>query len=312
MIRGLAAGLLALAAAAGDAQAGDIAFVTAQNAGEVAIVDLDKGEVRATVPVPGAPAPVAYDPATGRAAVIAAETGELTILDTRGAVLTRVPLGEGAFGLAFAPGGDLLVADWYGARLRRLDPSGGAERWSAPTGRSPAGVALSGDGKIVAVADRDDDRLSAFDAESGRPLWKAATGSHPYAVTFHDGRFWTADVQSRSLTVVEAATGARVGSVATGDHPYGVAFAAGKGFATDQYAATVTVFDPATLDTLGRIEIGDYPEGIAALSDGRRLAVASWDSDELSIIDGETLTIERVIDVPSGPRSFGLFVGPDR
>ena len=139
-----------------------------------------------------------------------------------------------------------------------------------------------------------------------------ATGSHPYAVTFHDGRFWTTDVQSRSVTVLEAATGARLGSVATGDHPYGVAFAAGKGFVTDQYAATVTVFDPTSLAFLGRIEVGDYPEGIAALSDGRRLAVASWDSNELSILDGETQAIERVIDVPDGPRSFGLFVGPDR
>lgn len=310
MIRAFAAGLWALAAI--PAAAGDIAFVTAQSAGEVAIVDLETGKVRASVSVPGAPAPVAYDPAAGRAAVIAAETGELTILDTKGTMLTRVPLGEGAFGLAFAPGGDLVVVDWYGSRLRRLSPSGDAERWSAPTGRSPAGVALSGDGKIVAVADRDDDRLSAYDAESGQPLWKAGTGSHPYAVAFHDGRFWTTDVQSRSVTVLDAATGARVGRVETGDHPYGVAFAAGKGFVTDQYAATVTVFDPTSLESLGRVEIGDYPEGIAALSDGRRLAVASWDSDELSIIDGETLVIEQVIDVPSGPRSFGLFVGPDR
>lgn len=310
MIRGLAAGLLILAA--GGTGAGDIAFVTAQNAGAVAIVELDSGRVRATVPVKGAPAPVAYDPAAGRAAVIAADTGDLTLLDSRGAVLGRVPLGEGSFGLAIAPGGDLVVADWYGERVRRLDPSGRQERWSAPTGRAPAGVALSKDGRIVAVAERDDDRVSAFDADSGRLLWRAATGSHPYALAFHDGRFWTTDVQSRRVTVLDAASGARLGAVATGDHPYGVGFAAGRGFVTDQYAATVTVFDPASLETLGRIGIGDYPEGIAALSDGRRLAVASWDSNELSIIDGQTLTIERVIEVPDGPRAFGLFVGPDR
>lgn len=310
MIRAVAAVWLALAATG--ATAGDIAFVTAQNADEVAVVELETGRIRATVPVPGAPAPVAYDPATGRAAVIAAETGEMTLLDAQGTVLGRVPLGEGAFGLAFAPGGDLLVADWYGARLRRLDPSGTSARWSVPTGRAPAGIALSGDGGIVAVAERDDDRLSAFDAVSGQPLWQAATGSHPYAVVFHDDRFWTSDVQSRTVTAVEAATGAPVGSVATGDHPYGVAFAAGKGFVTDQYAGTVTVFDPRSLQPLDRIAVGDYPEGIAALSDGRRLAVASWDSDTLTILDGGTLAIARVIDVPSGPRSFGLFVGPDR
>ena len=72
------------------------------------------------------------------------------------------------------------------------------------------------------------------------------------------------------------------------------------------------MFDPRSLQPLDRIAVGDYPEGIAALSDGRRLAVASWDSDTLTILDGGTLAIARVIDMPSGPRSFGLFVGPDR
>ena len=293
------------------AMAGDIAFVTSQNAGSVSIVDLDAGRVRATVPIPGAPAPVAYDPASGRAYVIAAETGELTVLDTQGTVLHRAALGEGSFGLALdAQAGRLFVADWYSARLRCLTLAG-AELWSVPTGRAPAGVALSGDGRVVVTADRDDDRLSAFDAADGRALWTAPTGSHPYAVVFHGGRFWTTDVQSNSLTVVAADGGAVLGRVATGDHPYGVAFAAGKGFVTDQYAATVTVFDPVALTPGGTIDVGDYPEGIAALSDGRRVALANWDVDRLTIIDAVAETVTAEIAVPSGPRSFGLFVGPE-
>ena len=306
----LRAALVALAWPAA-AAAGDIAFVTAQTAGEVAVVDLDTGTIRTTVNVGGAPAPVAYDASAGQAHVISAETGEMTTLDARGRILGRVDLGEGAFGVAVDGAGQgLFVTDWYGARLRHLTLAG-QERWTVPTGKAPAGVAVSGDGRIVATADRDDDRLSGYDAGTGRRLWQAATGRHPYAVAFHDGRFWTTDVQSDSVTVIAAGTGAVLGRVPTGSHPYGIAFAAGKGFVTDQYAATVTVFDPATLSPLGTIEIGDYPEGIAALSDGRRLAVASWDSDELSVIDGDSQTILRVIPVPGGPRSFGLFVGPD-
>lgn len=302
---------LAVCLSMSPALAGDVAFVTSQNAGSVSIVDLDAGLVRATVDIPGAPAPVAYDPASGRAYVIAAETGELTVLDTQGAVLHRAPLGEGSFGLALdARAGRLFVADWYGARLRCLTLTG-AELWSVPTGRAPAGVALSGDGRVVVTADRDDDRLSAFDAADGRALWTAPTGRHPYAVVFHDGRFWTTDVQSNSLTVIAADGGAVLGRVATGDHPYGVAFAAGKGFVTDQYAATVTVFDPVALTPGGTIDVGDFPEGIAALSDGRHVALANWDVDRLTIIDAVAETVAAEIAVPSGPRSFGLFVGAD-
>ena len=49
----------------------------------------------------------------------------------------------------------LFVSDWYGSRLRCLTLAGD-HVWTAPTGKAPAGVALSGDGRIVAVADRDD------------------------------------------------------------------------------------------------------------------------------------------------------------
>ncbi|WP_052175108.1 YncE family protein [Paracoccus sanguinis] len=306
-MRRVAAALLLAAAPAG---AGDLAVVTSQTAQAVSLVDLDSGAVRVTVPVAGAPAPVAYDPATGRAYVISAETGALTVLDADGAVLRQQALGEGSFGIALDPAaGRMFVTDWYGARLRCLTLDG-APVWAAATGPAPAGVALSGDGRVVVTADRDADRVSAFDAATGAPLWQAPTGTHPYAVTFHAGRFWTADVQSDSVTVIDAATGRVTGRVETGSHPYGVAFAAGKGFVTDQYAATVTVFDADTLAPLGRIEVGDYPEGIAALSDGRRLALANWDADTLTVIDGETLTVAATIDVPAGPRSFGLFVGP--
>lgn len=293
----------------GKAMAGDIAFVTSQNADSVSIVDLPEGTLRATVPVPGAPAPVAYDAAAGLAYVVSAETGVLTVLDTLGRVRDRIDLGKGAFGIAAARD-RLFVTDWYGARLRALAPDG-REIWSAPTGRAPAGVALSDDGAIVAVADRDDDRISAYDAETGAPLWQAPAGSHPYAVIFHDGRFWTTDVQSNSVTAITRA-GVAASRLTVGDHPYGIAFAAGRGFVTDQYASTVTVFDPTAMQVIATVPVDDYPEGIAALSDGRHVALTNWDSNTLMLIDAATLKVTTVIDVPDGPRSFGSFVGPDR
>ena len=61
--------------------AGDLAFVTSQNGNAVTVVDLGRGAILAQADIPGAPAPVAYDPATGRAYVIAADTGRLHVLD---------------------------------------------------------------------------------------------------------------------------------------------------------------------------------------------------------------------------------------
>ena len=305
MIRALAALLLSLSPAI----AGDIAFVTSQNANSVSINELDTGAVRATVPVPGAPAPVAYDPNAGRAYVVSAETGVLTVIDTEGTILRQQDLSEGAFGIAVASG-RLFVTDWYAARLRAISAETGDEIWSVPTGRAPAGVALSGDGRVVAVADRDDDRVSAYDAQTGDVLWRAAAGRHPYGLSYHDGRFWTADVQSNSVTAI-GVDGSPRGRVAVGDHPYGIAFARGLGFVTDQYASTVTVFRPDSMTVAATLPVDDYPEGIATLSDGRHVALTNWDSNSLMVIDAETLAITATIAVPDGPRSLGLFVGPD-
>ncbi|MDQ7776086.1 YncE family protein [Paracoccus aminovorans] len=305
MIRRLAL----LAALAGPAGAADLGFVTSQNAGAVTVIDLASGAVLAERPLPGAPAPVAYDPQAGRAYVIAAETGRLTVLDEAGAVVGGRALPEGAFGVAVAPGGGVFVTEWYQGRLLRLDADL-RELWSVPTGKAPAGVAS--DGTLVATADRDDDSVSIYDAASGALRARVKVGQHPYAVAFHDGRLWTADVQSDTVSVIDPQAGTLLGQVPTGSHPYGVAFAGGRGFVTDQYAGTVTVFDPGTLAVITSLETGDYPEGIAALPDGSGVVVAHWDSNTLVWIDAASLEITREIELPDGPRAFGSFTGRSR
>ncbi|MTH66418.1 YncE family protein [Paracoccus shanxieyensis] len=301
--------LFAALLVAGSAQAADLAFVTSQNADMLSVVDLVSGEVIASASVPGAPAPVAYDAAHGRAYVIAAKTGRLSVVDQAGRELHGLDLPEGAFGVAAAPDGGVFITEWYQGRLIRLD-AGLRQIWSVPTGRAPAGVATA-DG-LVAVADRDDDRVSIYDAASGARLHSVAVGQHPYSVTFHDGRVWTADVQSDTVSVIDPVAGRLLGQVPTGSHPYGVAFAGGRGFVTDQYAGTVTVFDPATLAATGTLETGDYPEGIAPLPDGSGVVVAHWDSNTLVWIDAASLTITRQIELPDGPRAFGSFTGRTR
>lgn len=291
------------------AMAGDLAFVTSQNADAVTVVDLESGQTLAQTAIPGKPAPVAYDPTARRAYVIAADTGRLFVLDETGAATDRRDLGQGAFGLAAAPQGGLFVTDWFGARLLHLDRDL-QTLWTVPTGAAPAGVAVSDDGRWVATADRDDDQVSIFEAKTGVLVHRVGTaGAHPFGITFHDGRFWTADVQGDSVSVIDPVAGRLTGRVPTGSHPYAVAFAGGRGFVTNQYAGTLTVFDPDSLAVQTEIPVGDYPEGISPLPDGDAVAVANWESDTLVIVDAQDLTVRAEIALPSGPRAFGRFTG---
>ncbi len=302
---------LGVTALPGRGTAADLAFVTSQNAEMVTLVDLAAGKITAQVPVAGAPAPVAYDPAHGRAFVVSAKTGRMSVLDETGAHLLGRDLGEGAFGVAAVPGEGIFVTDWYGQRLVRLNQNLDTV-WSVATGAAPAGVALSADGALVATADRDDDQVSIFDAVTGRKLRSAKVGIHPYALAFHDSLIWTTDVQSDTVSVVDPFTGRLTGTLKTGSHPYGIAFAGGRGFVTNQYAGTITVFDPETLTEIATLETGDYPEGIAALPDDSGVVVVHWESNTMTRIDAASLEVAWEIELPDGPRAFGLFTGRQR
>lgn len=291
--------------------AGDLAFVTCQNADEVAIVDLVSGKLQSQVKIEGAPAPVAYDPRAGLAYVISAETGRLSAIDEKGRVTWRANLGEGSFGVAVASDGGLFITHWYGAKLMRFDARM-TLLWAVNTGKSPAGVAVNHDGTLVATADRDDNRVSIYDAVSGRRLRMVTTGKHPYAVTFHDGKLWTTDVQSDSVTVIDPIAGEVLATIPTGSHPYGIAFAGGKGFVTNQYDGSISVFDAKSHRVTDLIETGDYPEGISALPDGSGVAVVHWESNTLTTVDAKTLRVVHEIDLPDGPRAFGQFTGRQR
>lgn len=301
---------LLLVLLASPVMAGDLAFVTSQNGNALSVVDLGDGQVTAQVQIPGAPAPVAYDAERGRVHVIAANTGRLHVLDKTLTPLRQMDLGEGAFGIATGPDGALFVTDWFGARLMRLDREL-APVWQTATGAAPAGVAVSTDGRLVATADRDSDAVSIFAAGDGSLLHRVKTaGAHPFGITFHDDLFWTADVMGDSVSVIDPAAGRLVGQIPTGSHPYAVAFAKGRGFVTNQYDGTVTVFDAVSHVIEGTITVGDYPEGISTLPEGSGVAVANWDSDTLSIIDATDLAVTMTVDLPSGPRAFGVFTGP--
>lgn len=289
--------------------AGDLAYITSQNADMVTLIDLPSGQILAQTPIAGAPAPVVYDPQAGRAYVIAADSGRLYALDEAGGVIASRNPGKGSFGMAAGADGGLFIADWFGNQLSFYDKNL-MRVWRVPTGAAPTGVAASPDGRWVATADRDDDQVSIFDARSGELLHRIKTaGAHPFGITFYDGWFWTADVMGDLVSVIDPIAGKVTGQIATGSRPYGIAFAGGRGFVTNQYDATLTVFDPDSLAVLGQVDVGDYPEGIAAMPDDSGVIVANWESDTVQIVNAHTLAVTAEIEMPSGPRAFGSFAG---
>lgn len=292
--------LLALAAMTARA---DIAAITSQTAGALTLIDTDTATILSTTPLPGDPAAVAIDTGRNRILAIAVDTARLHVFDLSGQPIASFAVAGAPFGLAIDPAtGAALITDQNGL-LRQVDPATGRETANWQVGKLPSGVAI-GDGVIV-TADRDANTLTVVGGDRVRTV---PVGRHPFGVTLHDGLIFSANVLDNSVSVIDVATLTPRATIATGERPYAIAFAQGLGFVSNQYDCSITVFDD-TFTVIARIETGDYPEGIAATADGRQIVVANWFTDTVTLIDAQTLTVSAVIDVPAGPRAFGLFIG---
>ncbi|MET0258332.1 MAG: YncE family protein [Methylobacterium sp.] len=314
MRHGLGLHLLLASVLLSEPVAAQEAYVTAQLAGEVAVVDLGLAKVVAHIPLDGAPAGIALSPDRKTAYVTRPEGQSIAVIDLDARKVTSsLALAGGPLGICVDPTtGTIYVADWYASRVLVLksDPDGVRQTGEIAVGKSPSGLAVTPDGRTLLVANREADSVSVVDIAAGKESEKIPVGQHPFGLTLSaDGsRAYTANVTSNDVSVIDVVARREIGRIRTGERPYVVALAGGRGFVTDQYSNTVTVFGLGDLKGVGSIDVEDHPEGIAASQDGKTLYVANWGDNALSVIDVETLKVTGRIAVPDGPRAFGDFL----
>ncbi|PWR04270.1 hypothetical protein DKT77_01890 [Meridianimarinicoccus roseus] len=307
-VRRVADAALALVLLAVPAEA-EIAHVTCQNGDALSVIDLTAAAETDRWAVPGQPAGVAAGPET--VFTVSAGSKAVRRWSRQGTLLAQTVLSDGGpIGVAHdAARGRLFVSDWYNARIWVLDDIALATQAELATGAAPAGLALSGDGRWLASADRDADRVTIFDAATLALHRTVTVGTRPFGLRFDPGgRLFVGNVGSNDVSVIDPTAGRVTATVPVGERPYGIAFAAGRAFVSNQYADTVSVIDLATLDPNGLIEVGEYPEGIDATADGRYVAVANWFGNTLSVIDATSLGVVEEIATCDGPRAFGAFL----
>ncbi len=151
---------------------------------------------------------------------------------------------------------------WAGGRLERVDSLILAARRTPRTNgtRYPAGLALSPDGRRLYVAENLGDGLAVLDVESGRVLQRLPTERYPYGV---------------------AVT------------PEGRVFVSAWG------GTTLSVFDPDGAGALGRVRdvhVARHPSSLLLDRAGRRLFVASTNTDRVLVVDTRTLATRATLD----------------
>jgi YVTN family beta-propeller protein len=232
--------------------------------------------------------------------LMAVDTGNVAITDT-----LHYPAPQALFlGVAFAPDGSHAYASSGSNNLvRTYTMFAGHPVEGAPIPLStsngdpfPAGLAVSGDGQRLYVADNLTNALSVIDLPSG----------HETVVPI------------ASTTCVIGAWG----DTSNGHDcafPYTVALSrdGGTAYVSNWGFDKVSVVNTHTLSLTGQIHVGTHPSALAASPTRDELYVANTDSDSISVIDTTTNTVTRTISLspydgaPVGTNPDALAVSTD-
>ncbi len=195
--------------------------------------------------------------------------------------ISVLPEGSTRFtaGLASGPDEALYTVNIQNDTVYKLAGKPRMVTASAQVGYRPYAVALSPDGKMVAVSNMGDKSVSLLSASDLKETAKVAVGSQPNELVYaKDGRLFVANAGSNSVSVI--VNGAVRETIKTSLSP--------------------------------RDLVGSTPDALAVSPDGKRLYVANADNNDVAVIDISDAKEARVLGfIPTGWYPSALAVAPD-
>lgn len=276
-----------------------LVWVAAEDAREVAEVDVERGRVLKAVDVPGHPHNLAVGGDTVAVALQSAGTVALVVGD---GVITA-ELGGSPHDVK--PAGRRFVVANEGAGRLDLVSRDGEHLGSVRLRADPHDVAVSPDGRTAWATLNGDDALAVLDLGDFELRRYVPTGQRPHDLLFApDGRLWVTD-WDHGVHVLSR-QGEHVHTIGIGQEPHHLAFTpdGGEAWITDHGADTVHVVSTETFEVLDSLSV-DAPHHVALTPDGRFAAVAAHGADKLAVFEVERR--RRVHDVSVGTGPHGVW-----
>ncbi|MEO9652549.1 MAG: YncE family protein [Roseobacter sp.] len=161
------------------------------------------------------------------------------------------------------------------------------------------------------VTCQNGDGVSVLDLTSQKRHQHWHVSGKPAGIAVAKTAVFTVAAGSKILRKHDPKTGLVQAQVTLDGGPVGVAHDPWRNrlFVSDWYNARVWVLDASDLSQTGYLAVDAAPAGLALSKDGRYMATAQRDADQVSIFDAETL--ELMHNVTVGTRPFGLRFGPN-
>ncbi len=204
----------------------------------------------------------------------------------------------------------LFISNEDSAQVSVLDTVNGSIIASIPTGHEPEGVRMSPNGKWVVVTSETDSTISIIDTGSLKVLKTAPVGMRPRDVAFtpDSKAVYVSGEGDASLFRVAIPAGepvTRVLQLRKEARPMGVVFDAMRKriYVSTGRGGTIAVVqqEGETGKLLEEIPVGARPWGIALSHDGRRLYTANGSSNDVTVVDTSSLSVLKKVPVGKGP-----------
>ncbi len=316
----------------------ELVYVSAEDAGEVVVIDPARAEVVARVSVGKRPRGLQLSkdreklyvalsgsprggPHVDESKLPPADRskdgiGEVDLATRR--LVRTLPSGQDpeCFDLS-VDGKRLFISNEETAELSVLELESGQVVRRVPVGKEPEGVTLRPDGNVVYVTSEEEGSVSVVDLDTLTSVKHFPTGSRPRAVVFSPNGItaFVSDELSASVTVVDAlkhqplATIQLDATAAPPHRPMGLAISKdGKQlFVSTGRGGAVAVIDVAAQRVLRYFSgVGARPWGIGLSRNGQKLYTANGTSNDVSIVDVASGKVEKRVPVPGLP--WGLVV----
>jgi YVTN family beta-propeller protein len=294
-------GTPAVAAEVASPVAGERLYVSAEDGGEVVVVDPATAAVVGRIPVGKRPRGMKLSP-----------DQKLLYVALSGSPRAGPGVDESKL-----PPGD-RAADGIGV----VDLAGGKLVRTYQSGQDPESLDVSRDGTTLFVSNEETAEVSVLDVASGKVTHRVAIGREPEGVTVRpDGKMvYVTSEQDSDVAAIDTRTFAVVARVPGGPRPRTIVFAPGgrTAFVTDEMGAMVTVLDTARNRPAGTIKIeaqaktvlGPRPMGAVVSRDGKQLYVSNGRGESVSVIDVAARKQTRIID-GVGARPWGIALSGD-
>ena len=112
------------------------------------------------------------------------------------------------------------------------------------------------------------------------------------------------------IDVIDTASKKVIDTIAVNPNPHWIVFGKnGRFYATNHLSTTITVLNAHNNSVIGTVEVGETPHSIAISPDSSRLAITSFNGNEVYLVD--TATDQEVARIPVGRNPLEITYSPD-